>query len=96
MAVITTVETREYMEHGKRMTVTITRHEGLATYTDKDKNGGKPFQAELATFMDYGPKLGVTRCYTPPRRPATEEEKARNRANINAVANRVLRECGIW
>lgn len=92
MAVITTVETREYMEHGKKMTVTITRHEGLATYTDN----GRTFQAELATFMDYGPKLGVTRCYTPPRASATEEEKARNRANINAVANRVLRECGIW
>lgn len=95
MAVVTTVETREYMENGKRMKVTITRHEGLATYTDKDKNGGKPFEAELATFMDYG-RQGVTRCYTPPRAPATEEEKARNRARINEVANRVLRDCGIW
>lgn len=91
MAVITTVETREYMEHGKKMKVTITRHEGLATYTDN----GRTFQAELATFMDYG-KQGVTRCYTPPRAPATEEEKARNREKVYQEVAVAMHRRGIW
>lgn len=95
MAVTTTVEVTEFMENGKICRCTITRHEGLATYTDKDKNQGKPFQAELATFMDYG-KQGVIRCYTPPRTPAAEEEKARNRERISEAANAAMRARGIW
>lgn len=94
MAVVTTVETREYMENGKRMTVTITQHEGLETYTDKDWNNGEPFQAVIATFMDYG-KQGVTRCYTPPRAPASDEERARNRENIYRAFAGVLRDMGL-
>lgn len=94
MAVVTTVETREFMENGKRKTVTITHKEGLATYVDKDQNGGKPFQAVIATFSDYG-KDGVSRCYTPPREPVSDEERARNRENIYRAVDQVIsRLCG--
>lgn len=90
MAVVTTVETVERMVGGRLQPVTITRHEGLATYTDN----GRTFQAELATFIDYG-KDGVTRCYTPPRAPASDEERARNRENIYRTVASVLRDMGI-
>lgn len=95
MAVITTVETREYVENGKRKIATITHYEGLAIYTDELMNDGKPFQAEMATFEDYG-KQGVTRSYTKPRAPATEEEKARNREKIYEAAAVALHRRGIW
>lgn len=91
MAVTTTVEVKEFMENGKMCRCTITRHEGLATYVDN----GREIVAEIATFMDFG-KQGVTRCYTPPRAPATEEEKARNRERINEAANVAMRARGIW
>lgn len=90
MAVVTTVETVQRMVRGRLQPVTITRHEGLATYTDN----GRTFQAELATFIDYG-KDGVTRCYTPPREPVSEEERARNRENIYRAVDQVIsRLCG--
>lgn len=90
MAVVTTVETVQRMVRGRLQPVTITRHEGLATYTDN----GRTFEAELATIIDYG-KDGVTRCYTPPRAQVSDEERARNRENIYRTVASVLRDMGI-
>lgn len=93
MPVITTVETEERIMNGKPILVTITRHDGLATYHDH----GREILADKATFIDYGPKYGVTRCFTIHEdREVTEEERARNRARINEAANAAMRARGIW
>ncbi len=96
MAVQKFVEVVERMSGGKLQKVTITQYVGLATYVDKNKNDGKPFLAELATFIDYGPKQGVARCFTPPREEVSEEEKARNRELINDAAVMAMKARGIW
>lgn len=93
MAVITIVETREYMDRGKVCHYTFTEHIGLAIYTDKDKNDGEPFWAEKAVFKDYG-KQGVTRTYTIPGEPATDEEKARNLERIEQAVNVAMHRRG--
>lgn len=91
MAVSMTVEIKDYPSGDTMQRATVTKYEGLSTYRDGDHD----VEAESATYMDFGP-LGVSRCFTLPRRPATEEEKKRNRENVYRAAASVLRDLGVW
>lgn len=63
MAVIETVEHLTRTICGKTYEVTITRREGVDSYIDLTIDpSGTPFLADAATFIDYGPKMGVTKC----------------------------------
>ena len=58
---------------------------------------GTPFLADAATFIDYGPKMGVTKCYTMHKEvPPTEEERAAGRRRIQETAVKCLIDQGIW
>lgn len=94
MAVKETVEHTFRTVGSREYPVTITRREGLDTYYDDD---GKPFLADWATFIDFGPKMGVAKNYTNHRdTPYTEEEKAAGRRHIQEVAAWCLVDQGIW
>lgn len=91
MAVTETVEHTVELSGGREYPVTITRRIGLDTYI----NNGKEIQADRATFYDYGPKQGVTRCYTL-HKDYTPEERAEGRRHIRAVAVQAMIDQGIW
>lgn len=95
MAVIETVEHCTRVIGGKEYQVTIIRREGLDTYYDR--HGENPFQATRATFVDYGPKMGVNRSFDRvPEVEPTEEERAAGRQHIKDVALKCLIDQGIW
>lgn len=94
MSVIETVECTTLVMEGREYPVTVTRRKGLDTYTAPD---GRTILADAATFIDYGPKLGVTRNYTlHPETEPTDEERAENRAKLQAVVAKCLTEQGLW
>lgn len=100
MAVIETVEHTTRMCGGKEYPVVITRRKGLDTYIDRSvTKDGKIYEetivAEAATFTDWGPKMGTTRCYTTPTN-YTEEEREAGRQHIRDVAIQCLYDQGIW
>lgn len=98
MAAIETVERKTRTICGKTYDVTITRREGLDSYIDLTIDpSGTPFLADAATFIDYGPKMGVTKCYTMHKEvPPTEEERAAGRRRIQETAVKCLIDQGIW
>lgn len=98
MAAIETVERETRTICGKTYDVTITRREGLDSYIDLAIDpSGTPFLADAATFIDYGPKMGVTKCYTMHKEvQPTEEERAAGRRHIQEVAVKCLIDQGIW
>lgn len=88
-----TLELTQRMVSGKMCPVSILRIVGLATYQAKDRE----ILADAATFIDYGPKQGVTSNYTLHKDQApTEEERAAGRRNILETAVRALEAQGIW
>ena len=98
MAAIETVERETRTICGKTYDVTITRREGLDSYIDLTIDpSGTPFLADAATFIDYGPKMGVTKCYTMHKEvQPTDEERAAGRRHIQVVAVKCLIDLGIW
>ena len=94
MAVIETVEHTQRNIGGKILPVTIPRRVGLDQYIGV---GGKVIWADEATFMDFGPKLGIQRTYTlHPEVQPTEEEREAGRNRIREAAARAMQEQGIW
>ena len=94
MAVHETIERSTLMLDGKPHEVTITRRVGLDTYYDK---AGKPFLADEATFIDWGPRMGCSRTFSShPEVEPTEEERAAGRQRIKDMAIRCLYDQGIW
>lgn len=94
MAVMETIERTERRIGGVVYPVTITRRVGLETYTGA---GGKPILADEATFMDFGPRLGVQRTYIlHPEVEPTEAERAAGRELVKETAIRAMIEQGIW
>ncbi len=78
---------------GREYPVTVIRLEGLATY----RAGGREELADAATFLDFGPRQGVTREYTRHREvPYTEAEREAGRQHIRQVAAQVLTAQGLW
>ena len=98
MAAIETVERETRTICGKTYDVTITRREGLDSYIDLTIDpSGTPFLADAATFIDYGPKMGVTKCYTMHKEvQPTEEVRAAGRRHTQEVAVKCLIDQGIW
>ena len=98
MAAIETVERETRTICGKTYDVTITRREGLDSYIDLTIDpSGTTLLADAATFIDYGPKMGVTKCYTMHKEvQPTEEERAAGRRHIQEVAVKCLIDQGIW
>lgn len=94
MAVVETVERTERNLCGQILPVVITHRVGLDTYTERD---GKPFLADEATFMDFGPKYGVQRSYIMhPETPPTQKEREAGRAMIRSIAVQAMIEQRIW
>ena len=89
-----TVSTMEETIGKNKVTTVITRRKGLHWLTEI--SGERVLVDESAT-MDSGPKYGTTLCFTPHSDvEVSEEERAANRANIQAVAAKVLTDLGIW
>lgn len=94
VGVIETIEHTERVISGQALPVIITRRVGLCEYIGKD---GKPFLADEATFMDFGPKLGVAKTYVMhPENPPTEDEREAGRERIREAAIRAMTEQGLW
>lgn len=94
MGVVETIEHAERVIDGKTLPVTITRRKGLTEYVDSN---GATFWADEATYIDYGPRLGITRTYVKhPEQEPTEGERAANRARIREAATRAMIEQRIW
>lgn len=92
--VVETVEVTEKTIGGQLLPVTITRRVGLCEYIGSD---GKPFLADEAVFMDFGPKLGVQRSFLMhPEVEPTEEERAANRARLLQAVCQAMDEQGLW
>lgn len=81
--------------------VTETRWVGLDTYAHNEHR----FVASEAMFLDYGPKQGVTKCYTVIRSdelgidlpyPQPPEEGEKVLKAMNHAANQALHQRGIW
>ena len=98
MAVIETVEHLTRTICGKTYDVTITRRERGDSYIDLPlAPRATPSLADAATLIDYGPKMGVTKCYTMHKEvPPTEEERAAGRRRIQETAVKCLIDQGIW
>lgn len=89
-----TVEVTERTLCGKVLPVTITRRVGLCEYKGMD---GKTILADEALFLDYGPKLGVTKVFTQhPAVPPTEAEREAGRERIRQAAIQAITEQGLW
>lgn len=94
MEVMEQVEQTVRVIGGKELPVVITRRIGLCEYIGTD---GKPFLADEATFMDFGPKLGTARTYVMhPAEPPTEAEREAGRERIREAAIRAVTEQGLW
>lgn len=91
MAVVETVERTERTFGGEVLPVIITRRVGRDTYYTPE---GKPFEADEAIYMDYGPKLGVMRTYL--LDDATPEEKIAREIRLCEMAARAASEQGLW
>lgn len=93
MAVIETVERTTVTLDGVEYPVVVTRRKGLDTYVDD----GKTILADYATFIDYGPKMGVSRCYTlHPETEPTREEREANRRRLREVVAQCMVDQGFW
>lgn len=94
MKVMEQVEKTVRIIGGQELPVVITRRIGLCEYIGTD---GKPFLADEATFMDFGPKLGITKTYVlHPENPPTETEREAGRERIREAAIRAMAEQGLW
>lgn len=94
MEVIEQVEQTVRVIGGEELPVVITRRIGLCEYIGED---GKPFMADEATYMDFGPKLGIAKTYVlHPENPPTEAEREAGRERIREAAVRAMTEQGLW
>lgn len=85
------VEHRSEVIDGKEYPVTITRQIGLQEIEVDDR----PVLVDKVAIFDS--PLGQSRCWSRVREtPATEEERAANRARLQAVAQEVIMRQGLW
>lgn len=93
MAVEVSTEHYTKVIAGKEYDVTVTRRVGL----DTQIIDGEAVLVDEATFIDYGPKLGVTRCYIRHEEvEPTPEERADGRRRIQATVAQAMVQQGIW
>lgn len=100
MALTTVIEDLGLRQVGSELRrVQMTRTTGYTETRKSEKSGDKEYRLKETSVADYGPGPAggktVVRSWVPAWE-VPEEERIRNLTNINAVANRVLRECGIW
>lgn len=88
----TTVEYTTAVMNGKEYQLKITRQKGL----QEVMIDGKPTLVEMAAFIEWPGKMGVTRNYTIARQPKTPEEEAAYLACAQEIAISGLINQGIW